>query len=457
MEAKLGTLESWLSRARVTLVQLAIRGSDAWQRFRRTRAGRYAPWVGYPAFFLTCFLFFAYLTFPYERLKDWIVQQVEYPPGPEGEPRPSGYRLEIVSLEPWWLTGVELQGVRLVRLPQAPGDHPVDATFEEVYARVSILSLLVGDLDVSFSALLAGGEVTGEVELADDASRYAAELDSINLRRIPILRSATGLPLAGVLSGQFDLTVDADPTKSQGAIDLRIAGLEVGDGNAKLKVPGIGGLTIDRMAAGDLLIHSKVENGIADFKELRANGEDIELDGSGSLRLAQPLKVSKLDILISAKIKDAYKERSDRAKTLLSLLEMNPIARSALAPDGALQFRLSGVLGGRFDFRPAGRAGGDRGGRRGRGRGAPGALVGAGTGPSPTPPEATPPTAEPSGEPLEDANEDGVASRRTLPGSGIVPRPPHAIGDQSGQDDGIDPGAEPPAAPEPAAGNDQAP
>ena len=72
-------------------------------------------WVGYPLFFVFCLLLFAYWTFPYDRVRDFIIQEVENPRGPGDRRRPSGYQLEIVDLSPSWVTGVELTGVRGLR------------------------------------------------------------------------------------------------------------------------------------------------------------------------------------------------------------------------------------------------------------------------------------------------------------------------------------------------------
>ena len=79
----------------------------------RTALRRY---LGYPLFFIFAFLTSAYLTFPYERVRDVIEQQVTRAiPGSE---------LEIVSLEPSWISGVEAHGV-LLRLPSSTeGERP---------------------------------------------------------------------------------------------------------------------------------------------------------------------------------------------------------------------------------------------------------------------------------------------------------------------------------------------
>jgi len=81
-----------------------------------------------------------------------------------------------------------------------------------------------------------------------------------------------------------------------------------------------------------------------------------DLDGAGSLRLLQPLPMSRLDLMLRANIKDAYRERSDRTRGMFMLIDNNRRAGAAKTPDGAFQFRVSGTFGGRISGSPAGRA-----------------------------------------------------------------------------------------------------
>ena len=55
-------------------------------------------WTGYPLFFVVCFVFFAYKTFPYEKLADRLIQ----------EAAARGYEVEIVDVTHSGMTGLEL-------------------------------------------------------------------------------------------------------------------------------------------------------------------------------------------------------------------------------------------------------------------------------------------------------------------------------------------------------------
>ncbi|MAQ14340.1 MAG: type II secretion system protein GspN [Sandaracinus sp.] len=320
-------------------------------------ARRLGKWVGYPLFFVFCFVLFAYWTFPYERAKRFIIEKVEYSER-GGRKVPSGYELEIVDLGPSGLTGLSATGVRLVKLPETADERPVDVTIEEANVSLGVLSALFGNLSVDFDVALAGGDIVGNFTQGGTTTEIEATIDDVKLRRVGVLRGVVGLPMAGNLGGEIDLVIAEDQTQTAGTIDLAIDGLALGDGNAKLKIEGLPGegLTVERLDAGNVELFATVEEGTATIERLEGRGPDIDLDGAGSLRLLQPLPMSRLDLMIRANIKDSYKERNARTQGMFMLVDNNPRIGAAKTPDGALQYRISGTFGGRISGSPAGRA-----------------------------------------------------------------------------------------------------
>lgn len=320
---------------------------------------RTLKWAAYPAFFFTAFLFFAYLTFPYDRVKEWVIQEIENPETSDGRREASGYHLEIISLEPSFVTGVEATGVRLIKLPEDAEERPADITFEHIRARVSLLSLLMGDVGVDFDTRVGGGDIEGQfaVALSGESTTIDTTFSDVHLRRLGVLRGALGLPVGGTASGAIDVVLGAEPAGTSGTVELTVAGLTVGDGTAKLRLDGMGqGLTIDQIEAGDLNIELTIEEGIATLGQLRAHGADAELDGEGTIRVMSPIQNSRLDLLVRAKFTDTYREKSSRTQALFALLEVNPRMRAARTTDGALQYRVSGSIGSRIQTQGAGRA-----------------------------------------------------------------------------------------------------
>ena len=114
----------------------------------RIPIGSILKWTGYPAFFLFCFVFFAYKTFPYERLADRLVQEAQA----------QGYELEIVDLTHSGLTGLTFENLRLVLPAEGDDSLPVDVIFEELTVSTSLFSLISDTKSYAFDAEVAGGE-----------------------------------------------------------------------------------------------------------------------------------------------------------------------------------------------------------------------------------------------------------------------------------------------------------
>ena len=320
-------------------------------------AKKVGKWVGYPVFFLFWFVMFAYWTFPYERVRDFIVQEVEAPLGPGERRDPSGYQLEIVDLSPSWFTGVEATGVRVIKLPENQDERPMDVTFESLSARVGLFALLTGTTSVSYEARVAGGVVEGEYEGDETSDHIEAHIEAVETRRVGLLRHYLPLPLAGRISGDVDVTLADEPADTNGDIDVRIEGARLGDANSKLKISGMrDGVSIDPINAGNIVAQAEVTEGVATITRLQGRGEDLELDGDGTVTLRRPMRSSQISINFRAKFTDAYKERSERITVLLELLQLNPRSAAALTEDGALQYRIGGALGGRITTTAAGRA-----------------------------------------------------------------------------------------------------
>jgi type II secretion system protein N len=194
-----------------------------------------------------------------------------------------------------------------------------------------------------------------------------AELDALDLDTLA-LGAALGIPLRGAATGTIDLTLSALPAETLGNIDLRIDGLQLGDGKTKIKVPGLpGGITLEAIHAGTLEMKLEVKEGVATISRLEAKGKDIELSGSGSLRVSQSFPDSIADVTLGVKVKDAYAKRNDRTKAMIELMNIN-LSRFAGA-DGMIRFHIMGPLSspramptGPVAAPPAGRKGRKHGG-----------------------------------------------------------------------------------------------
>ncbi|MGB8330813.1 MAG: type II secretion system protein GspN [Polyangiales bacterium] len=299
-------------------------------------------WVAYPLFFLVCFVFFAYKTFPYERLSHRLVEEAQS----------RGYELELDDLSNSGLTGLTFDGVRIGFPSDDEATPPAEITFDELSVSTSLFSLLSNTKSYSFDAELGGGDATGDIVLGEDTLELDVEIDEINLEALPGLRTFTKVPLTGTLNAEIALDMPSEVEESTGDVEISIAELNIGDGESKVEIPGWGGLTLDRADVGNLELVATIEGGEAKIERATAHGKDLELDVLGNVRLLRPLKRSELNVMLRVKIQDAYKERSAKVATMLELGASG--LKAALTEDGAIQYIIGGSLGGRLRSRPAG-------------------------------------------------------------------------------------------------------
>lgn len=306
--------------------------------------------VLYPLWFMSCFFTFAYCTFPYDRVRDRIEDEVERAvPGSE---------LEIVSLSPSWVTGVELTGVSLTLPAEEEGERPTQLSLTEVGLRVGVLDYLFGTSSISFYAELGGGG-TIEGAYGDSETQTDIELHLVDvaLARIGPLRRFVMLPVGGTLTGDIDLTISDEVESTVGSVTLTISELSVGDGRARLQIPGMrSGITVEQLNAGDLNLRMEVERGVGRVQQLSSSSEHIEIRGAGTMRFLRPLRMSNVDILLRFDVKQPYREANDRTRAVFSVVEMTPDVRPYRAPDGAFQLRVAGSFGSSIRAAPAGTA-----------------------------------------------------------------------------------------------------
>lgn len=293
----------------------------------------------YALFFFVCFAIFVQRTFPYDRLREWLTERV----AASGSTPPS--KLTIGELGPDWITGVTLSNVQLERSAASADELPTKLSVDEVTVHAQLLRSLFGSLGLNFDAVVGQGGIEGAYHgNRQGQNQVAATLDQLDIARLG-LGSLLGLPMKGVASGNIDVQLSEKPAETNGKVELSIKQLKLGDGKAKVKIPGmVGGLTLDQLDAGNTEIKLNIREGVATVERLEAKGKDIELTGSGSLRLAQALGQSRIDLNIEVKFDKAYKERSERTKVMFELMEASPIIKRATNEDGSMRFRISGTV-----------------------------------------------------------------------------------------------------------------
>lgn len=124
---------------------------------RLNRTSQFKRILSYTLLGLFSFFFFLYVTFPYGVIKEVIVDKATRQIQSSGLP----VRLSIGSLEPYWLTGVQLENVNLTNV----SSQNANLRFGIVRARLKLLSLFVGNISVNVYMTQVGGSLDLDVAL----------------------------------------------------------------------------------------------------------------------------------------------------------------------------------------------------------------------------------------------------------------------------------------------------
>jgi type II secretion system protein N len=295
---------------------------------------RSRPRLLYAAFTLVAFLLALRFTFPADAVKQRIIV----------EAAARGWQVDMADVGAGGLLGIEAEGVTV---EDASGLRiPID----ELTASLRLLPLLVGRQSVAFDARVYDGEVDGTADLSGDERQIAISAQGVDLSRALPLRKASGLDLAGKLSGKADLRFPAAPNGTpEGRIDFTVK--DAGVNGGQLPVPGMtGSLTVPKLGLGEIVAAVALEKGKATFEKLEARGGDADFTAEGLYAVLQPrLQHAPIAGKAKLRVKDAFWARRETQA-------FKGLADAALASsrgrDGAWSFQVAGSVG-RPQLRPA--------------------------------------------------------------------------------------------------------
>jgi type II secretion system protein N len=292
-----------------------------WKLVGRKRTAAYA------VFFVVAFVVALRLTFPVEAVKERLMLDAAA----------QGYQVKVNDLSPSGLLGVR---AREMTVMASDGTRiPV----EELRVGLRLWPTLRGHRALEFDARLFDGRVTGSTDESSTTQRYQAQLSGIDLRRAGALRQATGLDMAGILSGNVDVTLDVkDPMKSTGTVELQVKDAAILGG--KLPVPGMeGGITVPPVRLGAVAARGNVKNGRADFGTLEAKGDDVVVTADQVFVQLQPrIDYSPLNGRARVRPTDSF-WKNEKMAALRPLIEQG--LATAKGRDGGYGFQIYGTLG----------------------------------------------------------------------------------------------------------------
>jgi type II secretion system protein N len=293
------------------------------------RVRKLVKWAGYASFAVVAFLFFFYLTFPCDNLKRFIETQLS---------ASGDMEVTIGELGPRPLVGLSFKDVVFLIRPKSSDlragpssgaggpdstkPKPIRVALDRLVLKFGLISALTGGLDVSFFAQGLDGEVEGSYEMSKKKGWAAAvEITRINLARVPYVTDSLGIPVGGRLSSKIDLAVPQDRfSDASGRVEVECDGCSVGDGKAKLTVPGnpilAMGVTLPQVRLGKLGGHVKIEKGIATLDNVMAQSPDIEVGVEGSFSLRNPIGYTNAEAYLRFKISPELKKRDPKFELL---------------------------------------------------------------------------------------------------------------------------------------------
>lgn len=307
--------------------------------------------LAYVLFALAAFALCLMLTFPYGALRARLVT----------EAAAQGWALKLGGLRPG-LFGLTATDVRVSRPPGGmrpelvaalAGDGKAAALLgvaelgEPLHVDSLALRPSLFPLGVAFRAALLDGTVSGAVG-AVRGSSVDVTLSDLNLSK-GNLKGFSGMDMEGTLEGVLDLSAPAasgpgaagaDFSQAEGEVRLQGTGLLVKGGT--VTVPMMGTMTpvdLPRIALGALDARIDVDKGAGKVQTLGVRGEDVTVQGEGTVKLARRLEYSEPDVAIRIKAEPAFVQRLGLIGSGLSILppdKTDPSFRAA---------RLSGRLG----------------------------------------------------------------------------------------------------------------
>lgn len=401
------------------------------------RQKRLLRWVGYPLLGIVTFLYALHLTFPYERVKDKLVETLS-----------ERYEVEIMSVERTLLPGgMIMNGVMLRSRPTEPDAKPAAVFINKLRVDLSLFALLRRRADVDLVAELGGGTIEGNLQATAAEIKVDVFTESLPLANIPGLKEAVGLPMEGGLNARFSITLpEGRWEQADGTITLSCPGCTIGDGETKIKPPAPGagrrgsalfageGITVPRLNLGNIAGEVTIESGRAKIDKFLAQSVDGELQIAAAIRFKERFKDSLFESgCMRFKLSPELKKRDPNFGSLPDFMRLAP------DPEDYAYVKIRGSLTGmrwlataKCGFGPGEEEGGDMEdqprARRTRPSLSPGSDVSAGVPPATTPPPTATTTPTPTTPPTEPfpINESDPALL------GVPPPPPVPVPETPG-------------------------
>ncbi len=276
--------------------------------------------VGYLLFSLAAVVATFFISFPYEALQDRVRLEADA----------AGYFLRIGSLGPGFFA---LRATDVQLSKKADTDPPPEA--------LQLDSVSLGPTlfppGLGVKVKLLGGTVAARVS-GLSTTRVVLDVDDLDLSKGNV-KGFSGIDFSGALDAHVDLSVprvaaapnapaEPDLAQASGTVTLSTRALAVNGGTANITIAQFGPdptpVDLPKIVLGDITGRVKLEKGAATIEELKSNSPDLELNVTGTLKLARRLEYSEPNVEVRLKPDAEFQKRLGLLGSALSMVGSDP-------------------------------------------------------------------------------------------------------------------------------------
>jgi len=301
-----------------------------WREIARhkLKIARWQKIAGYAAFSIFVFVFWLWITFPYDAVRRRLVSDASA----------QGYRLEIGRIGPG-LMGMSASNLRISKkVDDAAAESPTALVIRTASMRPSLFPP-----GVSFNANTLGGKISGSLGGLLGTS-LVVDLNRLNPADINF-KQLSGIDASGRISAHLSLDIPSGPapgpgkakepdlSKANGSLSFKLDRLVVNGGTVTVPVMGQPmPVELQKVAIGDLEGMVKFDKGQGKIEKFQGKSEDLELLGSGTLKLARQVDYAEPNVDLKLKVEPDVQKRLGAIAMGLNILpedKDNPGFRTA--------------------------------------------------------------------------------------------------------------------------------
>jgi type II secretion system protein N len=311
------------------------------------RARKLVRYLGFAVVGLVTFVLAFQLTFPFDRVKDKVVEALS-----------EKYDTTIGDVERGIMPGrMYFKAVSLRTRPAKAGDVATTFYIERLEVDIGLLALLHGTAAIKLDAKIGAGHIKGTVALSKAGTSIDVVGEDVPSANLPT-REAFGLPMSGKL--RFAVTLELpnekaksgktgpDWSKADGALELACpSGCTIGDGKSKLKMAlknkgqqafAEGGIDFGKLTLDSLLADVELKTGKLDLTKLETKSDDGEVHVDFDMMLNQDPMQSQVTGCLRFRGSDALLKREPKTHAALST------TGAPVGPDNLFHIKLDGPL-----------------------------------------------------------------------------------------------------------------